>query len=118
MNSDATFAMTGATIDMIVDTFALSAEITEMAGGIAATIGGTVASGETTDGGINNAKYELPGCPEHGRPGNFDLRRPLRTIHLLQFGAEKRTIRPLRSFSHLTQNYAGVQLRSFIQMTV
>ncbi len=103
---------------MIVGMSALIAGITEMAGGIAATIGGTGASGENTDGGINDAKHELPGCAEHRQPGNFDLRRPLRTIHLLQFGAEKRTIRPLRSFSHLTQNYAGVQLRSFIQMTV
>ncbi len=65
MSNDATFAMRGATIDMIVGMSALIAGITEMAGGIAATIGGTVASGENTDGGINDAKCELPGCAEH-----------------------------------------------------
>ncbi len=65
MRSGVTFTMTGATIDMIGDTSAMIAETTKIRGEIAAMCDGTVARGESTDGGINDAKCELPGCAEH-----------------------------------------------------
>ena len=65
MSSDAMLNITGTTIDMIVDTSAPIAEITEMPGGIVNIGGGTAASGEGMDGGVSEATHELPGCTGH-----------------------------------------------------